>query len=71
MTDALDMNTFANSTRRISRQITRTQHAASSGSPVAGFARRLATWWSDDPMTASFSVERERDQRLLRRHGVS
>jgi hypothetical protein len=62
------MNTFANSTRRLGRQITRTQRDDSSGTSVAGVARRLATWWSDDPMTATFSSERERDERLLRDH---
>jgi hypothetical protein len=64
VTDAVDMNTFANSTRRISRQITRTQRNDSTGGPVVVLARRIATWWSDDPMTATFSVERERDERL-------
>jgi hypothetical protein len=67
LTDALDMNTFANSTRRIGRQIASNRRDDSNGGPISGLARRLGAWWSDDSMTATFSVERERDQRMLRR----
>jgi hypothetical protein len=67
VTDALVMNTFAHNTRRISRQLTSAQGHDSNGGPVTGLARRLAAWWSDDSMSATFSVERERDQRMLRR----
>jgi hypothetical protein len=66
--DALVMNTFAHSTRRSGRQIASTSDT--NGNPVSGLVRRLATWWADDPMTATFSVERERDERLLRRPGA-
>ncbi len=43
------MNTFANSTRRIGRQIASTTDTSSH--PVTGLARRLADWWSDDAVT--------------------
>jgi hypothetical protein len=59
------MNTFANSTRRIGREIAITTETTSN--PLTGAARRLAAWWSDDAVTSSFSAERERDQRMLRR----
>jgi hypothetical protein len=59
------MNTFAHSTRRTGRQIASTTDTHSN--PIIGLARRLADWWSDDAVTTTFSAERERDGRMLRR----
>jgi hypothetical protein len=33
-------------------------------------ARAFAAWWNDDPMSARFHNERERDQQMARRHGA-
>ena len=59
------MNTFANTTRRTGRQIASTTDTPNH--PILGLARRLADWWSDDAVTTTFSAERERDVRMLRR----
>ncbi len=55
---------------------TRPRHATASEAPrsvsthaLRASARRLAAWWSADPMSASFSASRERDQRVLQRPG--
>jgi hypothetical protein len=59
------MNTVADSTRTHRTTVTAGTRAAS----LRSSARRLAGWWAADPMSASFSAARERDQRLLGRVG--
>jgi hypothetical protein len=60
------MNTFAGNTRSHRPAMTATTRAASSRSLRAS-VRRIAGWWAADPMSASFSAARGRDERLLQR----
>ena len=59
------MNTHAQTTHTLTRST-----ATSSDSRIRTLrvaTRRLASWWSDDAVSAHFSAARERDQRLLQR----
>jgi hypothetical protein len=62
------MNTLADRTRPRQTTMTTRARAAGAHSLRAG-ARRLAGWWADDPMSASFSAACERDRRLHQRLG--
>lgn len=62
------MNTLADRTRPHRTTVTAATCAASPRS-LRSSALRLAGWWAADPMSASFSAARERDQRLLQRLG--
>jgi hypothetical protein len=59
------MNTHADTARKLGRHTD-----AIDGARIASLrssARKLAAWWSADPMSASFSAEREHDRRLHQR----
>jgi hypothetical protein len=64
--DGDTMNTHAQTTHQLTRSATTSDD--SRVRPVRVAARRLASWWNDDAMTAHFSAARERDQRLLQRY---
>ena len=59
------MNTVAETTR----QHTRASAASERARSLRSRSRRLAGWWSADPMSARFTAAREHDQRLLQRVG--
>jgi hypothetical protein len=59
------MNTVAETTRQRTRETAVGGRARS----LRSSTRRLAGWWSADPMSARFTAAREHDQRLLQRVG--
>ena len=59
------MNTQAQTTHPLTRRAATTGDSRIRSLRVS--ARRLASWWHDDAVTAHFSAARERDQRLLQR----
>jgi hypothetical protein len=59
------MNTHAQTTHQLTRGATTSDDSRVRTVRVA--ARRLASWWNDDAVSAHFSAARERDQRLLQR----
>ena len=63
--DGDTMNTHAQTTHQLTRGATTSDDSRVRAVRVA--ARRLASWWNDDAVSAHFSAARERDQRLLQR----
>jgi hypothetical protein len=59
------MNTVAETTRQRTAETAVAERARS----LRSSTRRLASWWSADPMSARFTAAREHDQRLLQRVG--
>jgi hypothetical protein len=63
---ASSMNSMADTTARLGRPAV--QDGGATPRSTMKLTRRLAGWWSNDPMTASFAVAREHDRHVLRRH---
>jgi hypothetical protein len=63
------MNTVADKTRQLARQTAMSDHGRQRARSLRSSTRRLATWWSADPMSERFSAAREHDRRLLQRVG--
>jgi hypothetical protein len=59
------MNTHAHTTHPLTRSAVASDDSRTRTLRVA--VGRLASWWSDDAVTAHFTAARERDQRLLYR----
>ena len=59
------MNTHVDTARKLGRHTGATYGTRTSS--LRSSARRLAAWWSIDPMSASFSAAREHDRRLYQR----
>jgi hypothetical protein len=63
------MNTVAETTRQRTRETAVSEDGREHARSLRSGTRRLATWWSADPMSARFTAAREHDQRLVQRVG--
>jgi hypothetical protein len=63
------MNTVAETTRQRTADTAVADHGGERARSLRSSTRRLARWWSADPMSARFTAAREHDQRLLQRVG--
>ena len=63
------MNTVAETTRQRTRETAVSEHGSERARSLRSSTRRLAGWWSADPMSARFTAAREHDRRLLQRLG--
>jgi hypothetical protein len=63
------MNTVADTTRQRTRGTAVSEGGLERARSLRASTRRLAGWWSADPMSARFTDAREHDRRLLQRVG--
>ena len=63
------MNTVSDTTRQRTRPTADSEDGLERARSLRVSTRRLAGWWSADPMSARFTAAREHDRRLLQRLG--